>query len=208
MSTTRRFPQAIRAGALAALAAAALAPASARAEDNLLHGPHPFLKDNELSAHVLLVAGVADTPGGTKIAADYGYRLSNPVWLNLQVNYQRAACHAPSGAPTCNEASGSVFETLAGVKLKWATPIPLVPYVKGGVGLAYAFPNGAGNAMGFAARGGAGANYFFFDWLGFGAELGYSVGSLSIGSSAIGGAAGGSSSYSELDFGGGLEFQF
>jgi hypothetical protein len=84
------------------------------------------------------------------------------------------------------------------VKLKWPTPIPLVPYVKGNVGLAYAFPNGASNGMGFAARGGAGANYFFFDWLGLGAEIGYSVGHLSTASSQ----------YAEVDFGAGLEFQF
>jgi hypothetical protein len=196
MSTTRRFPPAIRSTALGLLAL--LAAGSARAEDNMLRGPHPFLKDNELSAHVLLVAGSGGTPGGTKIAADYGYRLSGPAWLDLQLNYQHAACHTPSGAPTCDEASGSVFETMAGIKLKWATPIPVVPYVKGAAGLAFAFPNRAGNSMGLAVRGGAGANYFFFDWFGLGAELGYSVGHLSSADSH----------YAELDFGGGLEFQF
>jgi hypothetical protein len=221
MSTTRRFPQAAcprihEQGAYAdgqpalpplapsarplasALGLLALLAGPARADENMLRGPHPFLKDNELSAHVQLVGGIGDTPGGTKIAADYGYRLRGPAWLNLQLNYQHAACHTPSGAPTCDEASGSVFETLAGIKLKWATPIPVVPYVKGDVGLAYAFPNGAGNGMGVAARAGAGATYFFFDWFGLGAELGYSVGHLSTAKST----------YAEIDFGGGLEFQF
>jgi len=196
MSTTGRFPPAIGVSALGLLAVLTARPA--RAEDNMLRGPHPFLKDNELSAHVQLVAGGADTPGGTKIATDYGYRLSGPAWLNLQLNYQRAACHTPSGAPTCDVPSGSIFETLAGIKLKWATPIPVVPYVKGDAGLAYAFPNGAGNGLGVVVRGGAGASYFFFDWLGLGAELGYSVGHLSTASG----------SYSEIDVGGGLEFQF
>jgi hypothetical protein len=196
MSTTRGFPSAISVSALGLLATLAAPPA--RADDNMLRGPHPFLKDNELSAHVQLVAGGANTPGGTKIAADYGYRLRGPTWLNLQLNYQRAACHTPSGAPTCDVPSGSIFETLAGIKLKWATPIPFVPYVKGDAGLAFTFPNGAGNGLDFAVRGGAGANYFFFDWLGFGAELGYSVGHLSTASSR----------YSEVDVGGGLEFQF
>jgi hypothetical protein len=199
MSTTRRFPQAMRASLCGVLAAAALlAPGHARADDYVLRGPHPFLKDNELSAHVQIVAGLGGTPGGTKVATDYGYRLTGPAWLNLQLNFQRAPCHSPSGASTCDEPSGSVFETLAGVKLQWATPIPLVPYVKGAVGLAYAFPNGAANTLGFAARGGGGAAWFIFDWLGFGAEFGYSVGSMSTGSST----------YSELDFGGGVEFQF
>jgi hypothetical protein len=196
MSTTRRFPQAIGVSAIGLLTALAARPA--RADENMLRGPHPFLKDNELSAHVLLVAGGSRTPGGTKIAADYGYRLRGPAWLDLQFNYQHAACQTPSGAPTCDQASGSVFETMAGIKLKWATPIPVVPYVKGAGGLAFVFPYGAGNGMGLAVRGGAGANYFFFDWLGIGAELGYSVGHLSSANST----------YSELDFGGGIEFQF
>jgi hypothetical protein len=84
------------------------------------------------------------------------------------------------------------------VKLKFPTAIPVVPFVKGGAGLAFAFPNGAANGLGVAARVGGGANYFFFDWLGLGAEVGYSIGYLTT-------AAG---SYSVFDFGGGLEFQF
>jgi hypothetical protein len=191
MSTTKRFPLAIGAAAM-------LAAGAARADDNLLRGPHPFLKQNELSMHVLLAAGGTDTPGGTKIASDYGYRLAGPAWLNLQLNFQHALCRTPSGATTCMEPSGSVFETLAGVKLKFATAIPVVPFVKGGAGLAFAFPNGAANGLGPAVRVGGGANYYFFDWLGLGAEIGFSAGHLSTAKS----------SYSVLDFGGGLEFQF
>jgi hypothetical protein len=196
MSTTRRFPLAL--GAALAAAAMGLGAGPAHAEDNLLQGPHPFLKQNALSAHVLLVAGGDNTPGGTKVAADYGYKLVGPVWFDIQLNFQHAPCHTPSGAPTCAEPTGSIYETLAGVKLKWATAIPVVPYVKGGAGLAYAFPNGAGNGFGPAFRAGGGAYYFFFDWLGLGAEIAFSVGHLSTANS----------SYSLLDFGGGLEFQF
>jgi hypothetical protein len=193
MSTAIRFPPTL----LAALAAAVLA-APARADENMLRGPHPFLKDNELSAHVQLVTGFAHTPGGTKIAADYGYRLHGPAWLNLQLNYQRAACETPSGASTCDKPTGAVFETLVGIKLKWATPIPLVPYVKGSGGFAYAFPDGGHNGWGFAARAGGGASWFFFDWLGLGAEVGYSIGHLSTADTT----------YGEVDYGGGIEFQF
>jgi hypothetical protein len=196
MSTTKRFPLAqLRIGALLAVA---LAAGAARAEDNVLHGPHPFLKDNELSAHVLLVAGGAQTPDGTKLSADYGYRLRGPAWLDLQINYQNALCVTGSTAGTCTVPSGTIFETLAGLKLKWATAIPLVPYTKGGVGLVYAFPNGAPNGLGPALRVAGGANYFIYDWLGFGVEIGYSLGHLSSADS----------SYSELDFGAGAEFQF
>jgi hypothetical protein len=193
MSTALHFPLAI--GVLGLFLAAA---APARADDNLLHGPHPFLKENELSAHVLLALGGDSTPGGTKVGLDYGYRLGNPAWLNLEINFQRGICHTPSGSTTCGTPSGTIFETLAGVKLKWATAIPVVPFVKGGAGLVYVFPEGAPNGVGVVGRGAGGANYFFFDWLGVGAEIGFSFGHVS----AL------SSGYSVFDFGGGVEFQF
>jgi hypothetical protein len=199
MSATRRFPAIRMATAIVAGALAfALAPPAARADDNMLRGPHPFLKDNELSAHVQVVAGFGRTPGGSKIAADYGYHLYRPLWLDLQLNVQRAPCHSPSGASTCDQPSGSIFETMAGAKMKFATPIPVVPYLKGAVGLAFAFPDGARNGMGPAVRVGGGANYFFFDWLGLGVEFAYSLGHLSTGDST----------YAEFDVGGGIEFQF
>jgi hypothetical protein len=197
MTTTARFPLA-RAAALVAAALGVLAAAPARAQDNMLRGPHPFLKDNELSAHVLLAAGGAETPGGTKIATDYGYKLVGPAWLDLQLNYQHAACHSQSGGDDCDAPAGSIFETLVGVKLKWPTAIPVVPFAKAGVGLAYAFPRRGADGFGPAARIGGGANYFFFDWLGLGAEIAVSAGHLSTTNS----------SYSLLDFGGGIELQF
>lgn len=195
MSTPKRFPLVL--AALVASLAAVVAPRPARAQDNMLRGPHPFLKDNEVSIHVLLAAGGSDTPGGTKLATDYGYKLRGPVWLNLQLNFQNQNCHTPSGG-ACDPPSGSIWETLAGVKLKWPTAIPIVPFVKAGVGLAFAFPDGASNGLGLAARGGGGANYFIFDWFGLGAEIGYSVGQLSTARS----------NYNVFDFGAGLEFQF
>ena len=60
----------------------------------LLRGPHPFLKDNELSAHLLLAEGLGDSWSGTKLGIDYGYRLSGPLWLNLQLNIQKGTLHA------------------------------------------------------------------------------------------------------------------
>jgi hypothetical protein len=194
MSMARRFPLAIGVGAAALLATAG----AAAAEDNLLRGPHPFLKQNELSVHVLLATGGDHTPDGTKLAADYGYHLIGPAWVNLQLNFQHHQCHTPSGGTVCEEPSGSVWETLVGGKLKFATAIPVVPFVKGGVGLAYAFPSGAASGFGPAIRFSGGANYFFFDWLGLGGEIGVSAGHLSTAQSG----------YSVLDFGGGLEFQF
>jgi hypothetical protein len=195
MSTAFQFPLAV-----CALASVLAAAVPARADENVLHGPHPFLDDNELSAHVLLATGGAHTPGGTKLGFDYGYRLQGPAWLNLQLNSQFARCQQPTGATTCDGTSGAAFETLVGVKLKWATAIPVVPYVKGGAGLVFVFPDGAPNGAGVALRAGGGANYFFFDWLGVGGEIGVSFGHVSYPHA--------SASYSVLDFGGGLEFQF
>ena len=209
MSTRARFPLArSRAAAVApslllvaivCVGVGAGAPRPARADDNMLRGPYPFLKDNALSAHVLLAAGGGNTPGGTKIATDYGYKLRGLAWLDLQLNYQHAGCHSQSGGGTdCDEAAGSIFETLVGLTLKWPTAIPVVPFAKAAVGLAYAFPTGGANGFGPAARVGGGANYFFFDWLGLGAEIGVSAGHLSSAPSG----------YTLLDFGGGLELQF
>ena len=52
-------------------------------------------------------------------------------------------------------------------------------------------------------RGVGGANYFFFDWLGLGAQVGLSLGSIDYDSTFTG-----SHTYSVLDVGGGVEVQF
>jgi hypothetical protein len=176
----------------------ATAPLARAAEDNLLHGPHPFLKDNELSAHMLLAAGGANTPDGGKLALDYGYKLRGPIWLNLQINSQHGSCQSLSGGTVCPSPAGWIYETLAGVKLKWPTAIPIVPFVKGAVGLAFSFPTGRSSGWGVAGRVGGGASYFVFDWLGLGLEIGFSTGYLTTASPT----------YTVLDFGGGVEFQF
>jgi hypothetical protein len=177
------------------------AQAQAQAQDNMLRGPHPFLKDNELSAHVLLALGAGDSPNGTKLAFDYGFKLARPAWLNLQLNFQRGTCHMAAGDPPCPPDTGSAFETLVGVKGKWPTAIPLVPFVKVGGGFVFVFPNNASAATGVAGRASGGANYFFFDWLGLGAEIGYSLGYHAA-------TTPGQHAYAVLDFGGGIEFQF
>ena len=48
-----------------------------------------------------------------------------------------------------------------------------------------------------------GANYFFFDWLGLGGQVGYSLGNLDYDTTFTG-----SHTYAVFDFGGGVEFQF
>jgi hypothetical protein len=191
------------------LGATLACPTAARAADdnNLLHGPLPFLKDNELSVHILVGEGIGDTLSGAKLALDYGYKLtagSAPVWLNLAINFQHSSCNASSTtSDVCASSTGDVVETLAGAKWKIATPIPLVPYLRANAGLVFSFPNGASDAVGLAIRAAGGANYFFFDWLGLGIEVGVSLGRIDYDATFTG-----SHTYAVLDFGGGIEFQF
>ena len=192
------------AGAAAAIASLA---APARADDNLLRGPHPFRKDNQISAHVLVASGRGDTMSGTKLAFDYNYKLTSgwiPLWLDLGVNVEHAACNGSntSGCDT-DPHTGAAFETFAGVRWMFATPIPLVPFLGAAGGFAFAFPNGASAANGLMLRAAAGANYFFFDWLGLGGQAGYSLGSLNYDSTFTG-----SHTYAVVDLGGGLIVQF
>jgi hypothetical protein len=193
--------------AMAVAVAVALATGSpARADENLLHGPHPFIKDNELALHVLIASGSGDSMSGGKLAVDYGYKLTGgwiPLWLALALNVQRGGCNQSPSLGACGQNSGDMFETLAGVRWAFATPIPLVPYVGGLGGLAFGFPNGASAGAGLMARAVGGANYFFFDWLGVGAQVGFSIGSLNYDNTFTG-----SHTYQLFDVGGGLVFQF
>jgi hypothetical protein len=205
MSTARRIPLVF--GIVLGLhALVALRPASAHADDNLLRGPHPFLKENAISAYVLVASGQGDSMGGGKVVFDYGYKLTGgpmPAWLDLAVGIQHATCSSDTATSPCGLKTGSTFETLAGVKWKFATAIPLVPFVGAGAGFAFGFPNGANAGMGIMARAVGGATYFLVDWLGLGLQVGYSLGYLGYDSTFTG-----SSSYAVFDLGGGVELQF
>jgi hypothetical protein len=213
MPSRRRFPllpsrsaPATWAGAICVLGVLLAAARPARADENLLRGPHPFRRDNQLSVHVLVASGRADTMSGTKLAFDYDYKLTggwSPLWLDLAVNAQHGACSSAPSASACSPDSGDVYETLGGVRWMFVTPLPLVPYVGASAGFVFAFPNGASAASGLAFRAVGGANYFFFDWLGVGGQVGYSLGGLGYDSTFKG-----SHTYAVLDFGGGLVFQF
>ncbi|HVV53291.1 MAG TPA: hypothetical protein VHO06_26780 [Polyangia bacterium] len=181
-------------------------PARAAADENLLHGPHPFLEDNELSIHALIAEGQGDALSGAKLELEYGYKLTGgwaPWWLNLVVSFEHSSCNPAPNAADCADVTGDIVETMAGAKWKFSTPLPIVPFVKADAGFVFAFPNGATDAQGVALRAAGGANYFFFDWLGLGAQVGFSLGHI-----AYDGTFQGSHTYSVVDFGGGVEFQF
>ena len=194
--------------AVAALASLVVWPSAGRAQENLLHGPHPFLKNNDLSLHVLVGEGMGATLSGAKLAMSYGYKLTGgvvaPVWLDLQVNYEHSGCNADTtNNGICGTNTGDMVETFVGARWTFATPLPLVPFLKTGAGLLFAFPNGASDAVGLGVRAVGGANYFFFDWLGLGGQVGYSLGHLDYDSTFMG-----SHTYAVLDIGGGLILQF
>lgn len=152
--------------ALCALAAAA----PARADDEMLRGPHPFLKDNELSVHGGFGAGLGDSFAGPKGTVDYGYKLDGGLWLDLGVGFLSGTCRPRVEGDDCGR-KGDQAEVLAGIKYKLRMNVPVVPYAKAVVGLAYLFPDETKAALGPVARAGIGANYFFYDWLGVGAEV-------------------------------------
>jgi hypothetical protein len=200
MPTQSRIPVAI------ALAALALSAVPARAADNLLHGPHPFNRENDLAVHVLIAHGLGDAPSGTKLALDYGYKLLGgaiPLWLDLGLHYQRRACSQAPGASDCGAGAADLFESVAGVKWRFQTPIPLVPFAGASAGFVFSFPDGASSAGGVMVRAVGGAIYYFFDWLGISAQVGYSLGHIGYDATYPGG-----NTYTLLDLGGGLSFQF
>ena len=192
---------------LSALAAIAAAAGPARADENLLRGPFPFRKDNQVSAHVLIGTGQGDTMSGTKLAFDYNYKLTGgfiPLWLDLGVNAQLGGCNATTAAAACSSNTGDVFETVGGVRWTFAPPIPLVPYMGAVGGLVFAFPNSArgGDRRAWSARWAAPTTSCSTGWAAA-LQVGYSLGAIGYDSTFVG-----SHTYAVLDIGGGVVFQF
>ena len=154
--------------------ALALAAGPARAE-NLLEGPHPFLRSNELSLHGGYGAGFGDTFAGPKVILDYGYKLERGIWLDLGLGLLSGVCRTHLDDPACAR-KGDSAEVLAGIKWKLRMSIPVVPYVKALAGLAYQFPDNAHSAWGPLLRAGLGAKYFLYEWFGVGGEVTISAG--------------------------------
>jgi hypothetical protein len=172
----------------------------ARADDLVLAGPHPFLKENAVNLQVLFGNGIGDSFSGRGIGLGYGYMLHGPLWLDLQVNWRASVC-GPSGG--CAPYTGGDAELMAGVAWRFRTDIPVVPYLRGAAGLVYLYPDNAQSAMGLAARAGAGIRYYVFDWLGFGVE-----GALSLGRGSFAADYPGGHTYAVADMAVGVEFQF
>jgi hypothetical protein len=215
MSTRKNFPRtALRLvsrfaarllAAFVTLASAAALPGVgnvARADELVLAGPHPALKENALSLQFLFGAGLSDSWSGRGLGIGYGYMLHGPLWLDLQMNLRASACGAFLAA-SCGTHTGNDAELMAGVAWRFRTDIPVVPILRGGVGLIYLYPNGAQSAIGLGARAGAGIKYYLYDWLGFGVEA-----ALSLGHGYLGQDYAGGHTYAVADMGIGVEYQF
>jgi hypothetical protein len=149
----------------------------ARAEQ-LLEGPFPFARDNELSIHGGYAAGFGDTFAGPKLLVDYGYKLDRGIWLDLGIGFLSGVCRPRMDSPACVR-NGDSAEVLGGIKWKLRMNVPVVPYAKLQGGLAYQFPDSARSAWGPLVRGGVGAKYFLHEWIGLGAEVTMSLGRAS-----------------------------
>jgi hypothetical protein len=178
----------------------ALAGATARADDLILSGPHPALKENALAAQFLVGNGLGDSFSGRGVGIGYGYMLQGPLWLDLQMDFRASGC-APFNP--CGPHTGDDVELMAGVAWRFRTDIPVVPFVSGAAGLVYLYPNGADSAVGLAIRGAGGLRYYVYDWLGFGVEV-----ALSLGHGYFAQSYPASHGYTVFDTAFGVEYQF
>jgi hypothetical protein len=182
------------------LAAALATPSRAAAENLVLSGPPPMLNENSVSLHLVSGDGLGGSFSGRGFALGYGYRLQGPLWLDLQMTWRASAC---SLLRSCSDTAGDSAELVAGLTWRFRTDIPLVPYVRGAMGLVYLYPDHFKNAMGVMVRAGGGLRYFIYDWLGFGAELGMSLGHANFDDDYTG-----NNVYRVVDLAAGVEFQF
>jgi hypothetical protein len=153
-----------------AFAAPTLAARDARAEEELLRGPHPFLKMDELRLHTGYSTGLGDNVRGLRVQADYSYRLGRITWFDVQMGYVSGSCRTKEIA--CGDGTGSSVDVVAGAAWKFQTRIPLILHGRADAGPLFLFPDSARSSAGFIVRAAVGAHYFLFDWFGVGAELG------------------------------------
>jgi hypothetical protein len=140
------------------------------AEEELLRGPHPFIKDNELALHAGYSGGLGDYVSGLRLQGDYGYRLGQIPWFDLQMGVVSGGCQ--TDAITCSKGAGNAVDILAGVAWKFEAKLPIVVHARVDGGPVFLFPDGTRSAAGFLMRGAAGAHYYLYDWFGLGAEIG------------------------------------
>jgi hypothetical protein len=151
------------------LAVLVAATASARAEEELLRGPHPFIKSDELALHAGLSGGLGDNVSGLRLQGDYSYRMGQVTWFDLQMGVVSGSCRSQEIA--CRDGTGNSVDVVAGGAWKLQTRLPIVAHLRLAGGPFFLFPDSARSSAGFIVRGAAGAHYYLYDWFGLGGEI-------------------------------------
>jgi hypothetical protein len=170
---------------------------------------HNFRGNNELDGMIGPAFSIQDEPGGLKLYNEYGFRVSNLAWFNLQLNFTfGGTAHDCAFIGNCDRfSSGQATEIIAGVKWKFQTRNEkLVPYAKVGGGLAFFFVPGPDND-GVAAvfRGGGGVKYYVVPSLAVGGEMDMEFGPGFLG---CGRSCTETDIFFGLDMAGGIEWNF
>jgi hypothetical protein len=165
---------------------AGLSVSSVAQADIQKYGSEEFPGKMELSAHIGAQSGLVGyngggTPGGFKFLADFSYhiesRFNGLLWLNAGVNFVLGGGGCTLQGACGFGAGGDTAEPHAGIKLKWKTPIPLVPYMKADVVFIGIFARFCGdNGFSPGAAVGGGAKYFLTKNIGVGLETNFTFG--------------------------------
>lgn len=148
---------------------------SAQAQDGgVLRGPHPFLKPNALALTGGYATATGGTMGGLLLKGAYEYELLGSFWLNLQMAFVDGS-DEPADTRRCTSC-GRAASSMAGLTYRLRMDVPVVLSGTLAGGFVFVFPDSAPSAMGLAVRPSVAARYFVYDWLGFGVELGSTLG--------------------------------
>lgn len=156
------------------------------------HGPEVWPGKNEIAIHTGFEVGHAIAEG-FRLTLDYAYRVADHGKYSIWLNFGGAlivggGCdiNAPGVLGCAGWSSGDAVEPFGGVKFKFKTPIPLVPYAKANIVFDYvwntfnyyAFDNTYCGSNGVlpGVRGAGGANYFLTKNIGVGLETGLTFG--------------------------------
>ncbi|MDX2019152.1 MAG: hypothetical protein SF187_02855 [Deltaproteobacteria bacterium] len=155
---------------LSSAAAAATGPA----DGGLLRGPHPFLKPNALQLAGGFHAASGGGIGGLKLKAAFEYELVGSLWLNLHVGFVDGSDKPVDGraCATC----GQMADTMGGLSYRLRMDVPVILTGTLAGGFLFVFPDQYSAAMGLGVRGSISGRYYLYDWLGFGLEIGTTVG--------------------------------
>jgi hypothetical protein len=148
-------------------------------------GPEIFPGPNEISGHLGASAGYsATTPGGFKLQFDYSRmgrqsRIAS-AWFNIGFSnaFGSSRCVVVGSSCRFNYInSGITIEPFVGVKIKFQTGIPLVPYVKiAGTFIGIVNRPCGDDGFAFGLRSGGGVKYFLTRHIGLGVEFTWVIG--------------------------------